>query len=400
MTQSYADAIDLYDQDYALQVEALHIAQLDITFQIKRSLSAKVANSAEIKIYNLSPDSRQKLQAMRDVFVSLEAGYAGGRSLIFRGELREAWSARDGNDWVTSIGAGDAEKPRKKARVNKSFPAGTSASTVITHCAQALQVGLGNVTKQAALAKLWNVSPSVFSCGYVASGDALSQLDRICRSCGMEWSIQDNQLQLLERGKPLQETGIVLTESSGLVGSPELGKGGVVRCRTLMIPGLYPGRRVELKSRALSGVYRVETTHHRGVFGTEDWGCEAEFKLPKGALADAANAGKKSYGALVPGNIDLTRRPYVRNADGTISTVRSISIERDGKIYLLPTVSDEGLILGNAQAVAYFVRTRRHLGIYRTEADAERAADAIHEDQEAHPPVNILDNGLGPADLL
>lgn len=281
MTQSYADSIDLFDQAYTLQVETLQISQLHIEFEVKRSLTAKVANSAEIKIYNLSQDTRKKLQGMRDVFVSLEAGYAQGQSLIYRGDLREAWSLKDGNDWITVLSSADSAKKRKKKRINKSFSAGTSVGAIIVACAKALQVGLGNSEKKAAGAKLWDGQSASFTTGYVASGDAVSQLDRVCRSCGIEWSIQDGQLQLLDRGRALQEKGILLTAKSGLLDSPELGKGNVVRCRAAMIPGLYPGRRVEVQSRHVNGVYRIETTHHKGTYETSDWGAELELKVPK-----------------------------------------------------------------------------------------------------------------------
>jgi phosphate/sulfate permease len=281
-TRNYSDSINLYDRRYKLQVDTLVVTELQIAFEVKRSLSAKTANAAEIKLTNLSGETRKRLQGMRDVFISLEAGYVEGTSVVFRGLLHEAFSAREGDEWVTTVSSQDAAKERKTKRIQKSFPAGTKVGDIIVACAKALEVGLGNVQNAAGSAELVGVTPSTTQTGYVASGDALSALDRVCRSCGIEWSIQDNQLQLLQLGQPTGEQGIVLSPESGLIGSPELGKGGVVRCRTLMIPNLLPGRRVELRTRHVTGVYRVETTQHKGDFASVDnWGIELELKTFK-----------------------------------------------------------------------------------------------------------------------
>ena len=86
-------------------------------------------------------------------------------------------------------------------------------------------------------------------------------------------------------------------------------------------------------------------------------------------------------GILSPGNIDIANRPIVKNKDGTISTVRSIGINYDGKEYLIPTVSMDGKIMTNKQAIDTFIKTKKHLGIFSNPKASHAYAQILHNQQ-------------------
>lgn len=86
-------------------------------------------------------------------------------------------------------------------------------------------------------------------------------------------------------------------------------------------------------------------------------------------------------GMLSPGNIDLTNRPRVRNEDGSISTVRSIGVNIGGHEYLLPTVSDDGRIMSDDEAIRTFQRSGKHLGMFDTPEHSTAYAQSLHSDQ-------------------
>lgn len=91
----------------------------------------------------------------------------------------------------------------------------------------------------------------------------------------------------------------------------------------------------------------------------------------------------KSSGLVEAGNIDLHSRPVVKNPDGTISTVRSISVDfGDGVETLIPTVSDDGTILSDADAMALYLTTGKHLGKFKDVRAADKYAKSLHKQQE------------------
>ena len=80
---------------------------------------------------------------------------------------------------------------------------------------------------------------------------------------------------------------------------------------------------------------------------------------------------------VIKGNIDINRRPLA-NYQGKIATVRSIHF-REGKLYLLiPTVLEPGIVVSNEVALQNYRKTGKHLGKFRTSADAALFAKNLH----------------------
>lgn len=86
-------------------------------------------------------------------------------------------------------------------------------------------------------------------------------------------------------------------------------------------------------------------------------------------------------GVVAKGNIDLHSRPTVKNKDGSISTVRSISITDDkNQVILIPTVVGEKVV-SDKEAIEHYRKTGEHLGIFSDIKSADTYAEDLHNQQ-------------------
>ncbi len=263
--------IQLFDRRYKLQVADTVITGLNIRFNVRRTLVAKRPGTCDIDIINLAEPTRKRLHGTKQIFTSLEAGYVGGMSVLFRGELLEAWSKREGTDWVTTVSSSDGGTKQTRSRVSATYGPKVPIRDVLIGIAKSLGIGPGNLLQATKSAAMWDKLSSTFAQGFAASGDAAGELDRVMQTAGLEWSIQEGQLQVLALRQALSDAPILLTPRTGLLDSVELGRDQVLRLSTLLVPGLYPGRAIQIKSRYVQGFYRIETTTHQGELDGGHW---------------------------------------------------------------------------------------------------------------------------------
>lgn len=86
-------------------------------------------------------------------------------------------------------------------------------------------------------------------------------------------------------------------------------------------------------------------------------------------------------GELEPGNIDLTQRPVMRNEDGSISTIKSIPINEDGREVLIPVIDETGKEMTEAEAIERYLGTGEHLGRFDSRDNATKWAKHLSERQ-------------------
>lgn len=99
-------------------------------------------------------------------------------------------------------------------------------------------------------------------------------------------------------------------------------------------------------------------------------------------LDDGLSFSKTAPSGLVrAGNIDLHARPTVHNADGSISTVKSMSFGTDEGEVLIPMVRDDGFVMDEEGSKDNYRKTGKHLGIFKTPEAATAYAKQLHVDQ-------------------
>lgn len=272
----------LYGRTLLVAVGDVDLSGFDVAFQVTRTLKPE-PNTCELRVYNLGKALRRELAtlAKAGLFVTLAAGYGTRLSQLYRGDLRDVFSVREDTGWVTTISSGDGEQARRNARIRRAFPRGTKVDVVLRALTESLGVGLGNSARALVDAKKLTHGSSEFVSGTVTHGSAAVQLTELLKSVGMEWSIQDGELQVLDRGRAIDGEVIILTPDTGLVGSPEPGHKGTMKAVARIIPGLQPGAQVLIDSSEVHGQFRVERIDFAGDTSQDDWVARIEGKEVK-----------------------------------------------------------------------------------------------------------------------
>lgn len=244
---------------------SLQVHELKIGFNIQKDISG-VPNSAVIEIWNLTEGHRNAVGKELDD-VTLEAGYMppeGGSNVgtIFKGQMRDVEHRREGPDIITTLTCGDGDKAIGQATISRTFPRGTRVETVI----EAIN---DEFAKQNIARGEWKGVGDLptLTRPYSMCGSCSRELNRLGRTHGFYWSIQNGALEIIPGDGYLGGIAF-LTPTTGLIESPTITDNGV-SAKALLNPEIRPNRRVRIESEMLKangggGEYRVSAASYVG----------------------------------------------------------------------------------------------------------------------------------------
>lgn len=279
-----------------------------IIFDVHKDVESE-PNENSIKIYNLSVETRQAVEKP-DLRCVLYAGYAEENepTLLCSGDIATAYSYREGGDWVTELFVMDGLIEIRDTAVSLGYSAGVSSQLILNDIAG--KMGLKLIAGEELAERKW-------ANGFSFYGAARTALNKIVAGTGLEWSVQNGELQVVNKAKTTRRQGVVLAVDSGLIGSPERvreaarskqadasdkksakkqksqtdkqAKDGW-NVRGLLLPQINPADKVKIESLTVTGWFRAESVKHTGDSHSGDW--QTELHLVERIIDDKQDKQK------------------------------------------------------------------------------------------------------------
>jgi hypothetical protein len=292
----------------------IEITQLRISFEIEKT-AKKNPNKNRVQIWNLQKSSRALVEKP-DTKCLLYAGYGqdAGPILIFSGGVTIAWSRYEPPDVITEFEISDGAQEIRDSTISVGYNKNIKASQILNDAAKSM--GLPLTVPSNFIDRIWQNGMSFF-------GPSRTLLDKVTKGSGLEWSIQNGNIQVIPNGMVTTRQGIEIGSNSGMVGSPERERKAYEgntkrkktndplkefdgwRVKTLLMPTINPGDRVKLNTRDVQGVFRCDQITHRGDNFDGDWMSEMKLVDPSKPISQSTNKGGiASRGSSVEGADD------------------------------------------------------------------------------------------------
>lgn len=230
-----------------------------LTFNISRTVSSAI-NAAEITIFNLSEATRDRI--FRDRFynatyrkVTLDAGYDGEYTTIAEGNLYEAYSFRQGPDFVTRIVAHIGGHDAFTTKTYKTYDAGMTYKDFFKELiGEFKNLKLGTIGKfDGSFKRPVSVKGNTFQTLASYSDNSVF--------------VDNGLVHVMKNNEVLAGTMLLIDSSTGLLETPQR-SGSLLTLTTLFTPEVMLAQKVVLNSevfKEVNGEHRVIGIQHEGI---------------------------------------------------------------------------------------------------------------------------------------
>jgi len=265
----------LYNRHVSIEIgkegeEGRRFEELFIAFEVAKSNQSN-ANTATVSIYNLNARSRDLIGQEGAVYI-LRAGYFGLEEdplieILSVGNVEEIVTEKTGSDVVTKLTLTEDGKKLRDTTVDLSFGKGANTEVIVNEMASIMGVTKGTVK---------GLTNKVFNSGASVSGKVKDRMDEIVKNDGLDWSIQNGELQILPRGDSTDETAVSLTNDSGLLTARKIkfNEEDQVNFKSLLNPSIKIGRKIYIKNREIDGFFVVQNIKYVGDNKSGPFYCE------------------------------------------------------------------------------------------------------------------------------
>lgn len=257
-----------FNRNYRLSVQGrggeIHVIEPPFTmeFDISRKYY-KSANYSSIRIYNLSAANRDDIRKNRWDYgdyrsIVLQAGYNNNLFTVFSGNVTQAWSVREGTNFITQMESFDGGFALTNGVFNSPIPANTSKKEAIK-------------TIMSTSGAFPNVIPGAIGNyqGVSSRGNPMngSPMDLLTDLTGGGAFIDNGKCYALQDNECLAGSILEISSASGLLGTPLLEE-SFLTFDMIFEPGVFVGQQVSLKSLTaanFNNFYKVISIKHHGV---------------------------------------------------------------------------------------------------------------------------------------
>lgn len=226
-----------------------------INFKVEKTAEGRTANKCSVQIYNLAPASKALIEE-KAAPMQILAGYEEGVETIFLGDIATAITERRGADLVTVVEGGDGQNAISDATLQFTFKGEVTVARLIDEVKASLGVVTGSIK---------GLQAQSFKKGFTWSSKASELLDQLVKGQGLQWSIRDGALQITPEGEDTGEEAVLLSPSTGLIGTPGKTENGFT-AKALLNGQIQVGRLVKLESKEITGTgfFKVVKATHEG----------------------------------------------------------------------------------------------------------------------------------------